>query len=49
MGVVDDVLDVDMLVEEAASAVSGKGKAGLSTLPLGLRGIRFRGTNTVQK
>lgn len=29
-----------------ACAVSGNGRAGLSILPLGLRGIRFKGTMT---
>jgi hypothetical protein len=33
----------------AACAVSGKGSAGLSTLPLGLSGIRRRGTKTGPK
>ena len=32
--------------EGATWAVSGNGSAGLSILPLGLRGIRLSGTNT---
>lgn len=32
----------------AAATVSGKGSAGLSTLPLGLSGMRARGTKTTK-
>lgn len=34
---------------EAACAVSGKGRAGLSILPFGLSGMRLRGTNTITR
>lgn len=33
---------------DAACAVSGKGRAGLSTFPFGLSGMRFKGTNTTE-
>lgn len=39
----------DLVAEEAAATVSGKGSAGLSILPLGLRGMRVRGTKTAAK
>lgn len=35
---------LDLRVARGAAVVSGKGRAGLSILPLGLRGIRARGT-----
>lgn len=38
----------DLVAEEAAATVSGKGSAGLSILPLGFRGMRVRGTKTAR-
>lgn len=36
--------DLDFLEGRAGAEVSGKGREGLSIFPLGLRGIRARGT-----